>query len=164
MRNILGLKKEPSSRYYRYNYNNIIYDVPVTSYMPKISDYGWTNLNEKYSQTELIDSHNADLFNILYDVFNGANIGSLSLSTLLEKKTSKIKFIQQYFNTFFNTKRIDYLKTKNDFVMDWQWNKVFDKDFISDVKFKNPEKIMLDYFSKIFIYNEEHEIEQNFYS
>ena len=76
MRNILGLKKEVSSRYYRYNYENKIYDIPITSYMPKISDYGFTNLNEKYSATKLVNSHNADLFNILYDVYNGSNIGS----------------------------------------------------------------------------------------
>lgn len=164
IRNILGLKKEPSPRYYRYNYNNKIYDIPITSYMPKISDYGWTNLNEKYSTTKLVDSHHADLFNILYDVYNGANIGSSSLSKLLEKNNSKIKFIKKYFNTFFSTTKIDKLKELNEMPMDWNMTKTFDKDFVSYIKFINPDKIMLEYFSKIFIYDEEHEIEQEFYS
>lgn len=40
------------------------------------------------------------------------------------------------------------------------WTKTFDKEFISYIKFINPKKIMLDYFCKIFIYDEE----QEFYS
>ena len=89
---------------------------------------------------------------------------SFSLSKLLEKKNSKIKFVQKYFNTFFNTTKIDKLKELNESIMNWNWSKTFDKNFVSYVKFTNPNKIMLEYFSKIFIYDEEHEIEQEFHS
>lgn len=164
MRNILGIRKDKTSRYYRYNYNNKIYDVPVDMYMCKITDYGMSNLNEKYNDCKLLDDNNADFFNILYDVYNGNNLGSNSLTNLLKKKKLKIKFVKKYFNTFFNVEHIEKLKKLDISNMNWNWTNTFDKDFISYIEFKKPEKIMLNYFVKIFEYNSEHEIEQEFNS
>ena len=107
MRNILGIEQEPANNYYRYHYNKKIFDVPVSKFMPKINDFGMTNLNEKYSDTTLTKTHNADFFNILYDVYDGGNLGAKSLSELLKKNKTKLDFIKKYFNKFFNVKMID---------------------------------------------------------
>ena len=153
MRNILEIEHEPTNNYYRYHYNKKIFDVPITKFIPKITDFGMTNLNEKYSDTTLTKTHDSDFFNILYDVYDGGNLGAKSLSELLKKNKLKLDFIKKYFNKFFNVKMIDKFKKSNQNVMNWGWTNTFDKDFKDKINFKNPENLMFDYFLKLLASN-----------
>ncbi len=163
LRNILGIKQKPSSRYYRYTINKITYDVPVEFFMPKISDYGLTNLNEKLSGTKLHTKDLLDFFNITYDIYDGGNLGAQSLKSIFKSNETKLKFLDKYFKTFFNPKKISELKTNKSVFMNWNWDHIRDDKFRSYIEFVKPEKIMKTYFKKKFKFDPEHQIEQEFY-
>ena len=162
MRNILGKKKTKSNRFYRYHYKSLIFDIPVDIFMPKITDYGLTNLNEKYYTVKLIKPYWIDFYNITWDIYDGACLGSQSLSKLFEFNNDKLNFIKKYFNTYFNIKRLDNLKKLNPYYMNSGWYSVFDKKFSSYINYKEPEYLFKKYFFKIFPYDITHEIEQEF--
>jgi hypothetical protein len=162
IRNILGINKIKSNRYYRYHYKNMIFDVPDDIFIPKISDFGLSNLNEKYHDVKLVKSQWVDFYNITWDIYNGACLGSTSLTKLFESNSNKLQFIKKYFNTYFNVKRVDTLKKLNPIYMNTGWYSVFDKKFSSYINYKDPIYLFKKYFIKIFPYNPEHEIEQEF--
>lgn len=162
VRNILGLKVTKSNRFYRYHYKSDIFDVPVDMYLPKISDFGNSNLNEKFHDVKLIKDHRIDFYNITWDIYDGGCLGSNSLSKLLESNKVKLAFVKKYFNTYFNTKRVDNLKKLNPTYMNNIWYSTFDKKFSSYINYKDPGYLLKKYFGKIFPYDPTHEIEQEF--
>lgn len=162
IRNILGIKTDKSNRYYRYHYKSMIFDVPVDMYLPKITDFGNTNLNEKYHDVKLTKDYRADFYNITWDIYDGACLGSSSFTKLVEGNKTKLAFIKKYFNIYFNTKRIDNLKKLNQSYMNSVWYTTFDKKFSTYINYKEPVYLFKKYFSKIFPYDLSHEIEQEF--
>ena len=161
-RNILGSKITKSNRYYRYHYKTMIFDVPIDMYMPKISDFGNSNLDEKNHDVKLVKDYRVDFYNITWDIYDGGCLGSTSLSKLLESNSIKTTFIKKYFNTFFNVKRIDMLKKLNPTWMNTSWYSIFDKKFSAYINYKEPVYLFKKYFSIIFPYDPEHEIEYEF--
>ncbi len=162
LRNIIGIKQKPSGRYYRYTINKIIYDIPVEFFVPKIADYGRTNLNEKYHESKLIRNDPIDLFNFIYDIFDGQNLGTTSLKTLCKNSNEKQKFLVKYFNKFFNTKKILEIKENNAVFVNWNWDQIRDESFRRYIEYVNPSKIMKKYFARKFKFDPEHKIEQEF--
>ena len=162
IRNILGIKVSRSNRYYRYHYKSMIFDIPVDMYLPKISDFGNSNLNEKYHDVKLTKDYKVDFYNITWDIYDGACLGSSSLTKLLETNKTKLAFIKKYFNTYFNIKRIDNLKKINPVYMNNVWYSTFDKKFSSYINYKDPDYLLKKYFQNIFPYDISHEIEQEF--
>jgi len=162
IRNILGIKLTKSNRYYRYHYKSMVFDVPIDMYLPKISDFGTSNLNEKFHDVKLTKDHRVDFYNITWDIYDGGCLGSSSLTKLLESNTVKLGFIKKYFNTFFNIKRIDMLKKLNPTYMNTFWYSTFDKKFSTFINYKEPVYLLKKYFLKIFPYDPDHEIEQEF--
>jgi len=162
MRNILGIKKPKSNRYYRYHYKSMIFDVPVEMFMPKITDFGNSNLNEKFHNVKLIKSHSVDYYNITWDIYDGACLGSTSFTKLFVSNPNKLTFIKKYFDTYFNVKRIDGLKKLNPSYMNTGWYSVFDKKFSAYINYKEPDYLFKKYFIKIFPFDSTHEIEQEF--
>ena len=162
VRNILGTLNTKSNRYYRYYYKSMIFDVPVSMFMPKITDFGNSNLNEKYHDVKLTKDHRVDFYNITWDVYDGACLGSQSLSKLLENNPNKIAFLKKYFNTYFNVKRLDNLKRTNPNQINKGWYNTFDKNFSSFINYKEPTYLLKKYFLKLFPYDQIHEIEQEF--
>ena len=165
MRNILGTKgisDSKSTRFYRYHYKSMVFDVPVDFFMPKITDFGLANLNEKYKSVKLVKDHQVDFFNITWDIYNGACLGSTSLTKLFEQNKTKTEFIKKYFNTYFNIKRLDTIKKLNPNFMNTNWYTLFDRNFSSYINYKEPVYLFKKYFTKIFPYDSTHEIEQEF--
>ncbi len=162
IRNILGIREKKSSRYYRYHYKSDIFDVPVDLFLPKISDFGNSNLNEKYHDVKLTKDYRVDFYNITWDIYDGACLGSTSLTKLVGSNKNKLEFIKKYFNTYFNTKRIDLLKKLNPLYMNTGWYNTFDKKFSTYINYKEPIYLFKKYFLKIFPYDPEHQIEQEF--
>jgi hypothetical protein len=162
LRNILGVKQKTSGRFYRYNLDNIVYDVPVEYFFPKISDYGNTNLNKKYHSTKIIPDDLTDFFNITYDIYNGQNLGGQSLKKLFKSNDKKQKFLDNYFKTFFNPKKINKLKESKGVFMNWNWSHIRDEEFKKHIGFNNPNKIMKKYFAKKFKFDPSHQIEKEF--
>jgi hypothetical protein len=162
MRNILGIQTTKSNRFYRYHYKSMIFDVPIGIFMPKITDFGNSNLNEKFHNVKLIKSHSVDFYNITLDVYDGACLGSKSLTKIFESNQNKLQFVKKYFNTYFNVKRVDTLKKLNQSYMNTSWYSVFDKKFSSYINYKEPIYLFKKYFNLIFPYDISHEIEQEF--
>jgi len=162
IRNILGIRINKSNRYYRYHYKSYIFDVPVDMFLPKISDFGNSNLNEKYYDVNLVKDYRVDFYNITWDIYDGACLGSSSLTMLTKSNSSKLAFIKKYFNTYFNVKRIDNLKKLNPTFMNNVWYSTFDKNFTSYINYKEPVYLLKKYFLKIFPYDSTHQIEKEF--
>jgi hypothetical protein len=107
MRNILGLKETDRGKSYLYNYNNRTYCIPQKKFYPKITDFGMSNLNEKYKDMKLFASDYKDLYNILVDVYYGDYLNSVGLKELCKFNNKKIAFLKEYFSTFFNVSVMD---------------------------------------------------------
>lgn len=166
IRNILCQTNNQSNKYYRYYLNNTNYDIPVTGVIVKLNDFGQAFLDKetlrKYNQNlQLRYSPYQDIFNILYDLYNGGNLGGSSLMSLTKNET-KIKFIKKYFSNFMNVKIIDkIIKNNKKEHLDGDWSNAFDTNFIKLIDLSNSSQI-LEYMKNIYKYNEEHEIEKEF--
>lgn len=150
MRNILGLKEKDNNNFYEYEYNKKIYYVPVKRFYPKINDFGMSNLDDKNKNTKLYKSDYKDIYNILFDVYNGGNLGSMSLTELCKDNPDKIKFIKDYFSTFFDVNIIDEYKLRSRNEMNWNWSNILDQEYLDSIKIKKPSDLLDNYFYNIF--------------
>ena len=150
MRNILGIKESDNGNYYTYNLNKKNYYVPQKLFFPKINDFGLTNLNEKYRDTELYDDIYRDIWNLLFDIYDGGNLGSNSLSILCETDPIKMSFLKKYFGNFFNVMEVDEYVIKSQKNMNWDWNNALDKDFRKSIGLQDPDELLDNYFIKKF--------------
>jgi len=155
MRNILGTREKDMGRFYTYNYTdknkNYTYMIPQKMFFPKINDFGMTNLDDKIKNTpnNMCQSVYKDFYNILYDVYDGGNLGALSLMNQC-KDDDKKEQIRRYFSTFFDVDRIDELKKKSGTNMTKDWNNIIDDDFRAYIGFVEPRELMITYFFDIF--------------
>jgi hypothetical protein len=151
MRNILGLREKDNGNYYTYNFNNKKYYVPQKIFYPKINDFGMTNINNKYKDIKLYASEYKDIYNIIFDVYNGGNLGSTSLSELCKGNPDKLKFLKLYFSNYFNVDIIDEYKTKSMRQMNNDWSNILDNDFLKSIEMKKPVDLLDEYFYNIFV-------------
>jgi hypothetical protein len=150
MRNILGIREKDNGNYYTYKFNNKTYYVPQKRFYPKINDFGLTNLNNEYKSTKLYKSDYKDIYNIIFDVYNGGNLGATSLTELCKDNPDKLKFLKVYFSNYFNVSVIDEYTAKSKFQMFWNWNNILDDDFSKAIEMKNPTDLLNGYFYNIF--------------
>jgi len=150
MRNILGVREKDNQNYYTYDYNNKKYYVPQKIYYPKINDFGLSNLNNKYKDVKLYKSQYKDIYNIIFDVYDGQNLGSMSLTELCRENPDKIKFLKLYFSNYFNVDVICEYKTKSKQQMNRDWSNILDDEFLRSIQMKNPQDLLNNYFYNIF--------------
>ena len=150
MRNILGRREKDNGNYYTYKFNDNTYYIPQKKFYPKINDFGLTNLNEEHKDIRLYKSEYKDIYNIIFDVYNGGNLGSTSLSELCKDEPDKLKFLKMYFSNYFNVDSIDNYKKNSKKQMDWDWNNVLDKEFLESIEMKNPIDLLNEYFYNAF--------------
>ena len=121
-----------------------------------------TNLNKKYNDVKLFKSSVKDIYNLIYDIYDGSNLGGTSLMFLCEQDEFKKKFLKSYFSTFFNIDIIDNYKKNSNSHMNWDWNNILDDDFAKKIEIKKPLFLMENYFFNIFCkHNENIEIFSN---
>jgi hypothetical protein len=161
IRNILGQDYENKNEYFRYHIGKNIYDVPTLDFTPKISDFGEVTLNNKYKQYSLVKDYYNDWYNIVFDIYDGNCHGGKSLSALLSK--SKKPFLKKYFSNYLNINVIDKI-TKNGKRnhLIYSWAKTHDENFVNLIGLKSPFYMIEYYFSKLFEYNPNHKIAQEF--
>jgi len=165
IRNILIMKTNyqgsQDSQYIRYNYNDYTFDLPANGLYIKLNDFGMNDLNKKllkkYTDDDFIANKYRDYFSIIYDVYNGANLGGSSLYSLIKNK-DKLKKIDKYFNKFLNIKTIKkIIKNKKKKHLDRDWEKTLDDDVVNLLEIKEPDEY-LKHFIKIFPYDKNHNI------
>ena len=152
--------------YIRYHYKKLIFDVPANIIYIKINDFGMNDLSSKFYKKNKINipfikNPYRDYFSIIYDIYNGANIGGKSLLSLI-KNNNKIKNINEYFNNFINIKNIKKIiekKHKDD--LDWNWAHTLDETVVELLGIKDSD-YYLKHFVKIFPYNNEHNIVEEY--
>jgi hypothetical protein len=158
IRNILVKNNNNNNKYIRYHYKNYIFDLPANGLYVKINDFGMNQLNKtiekKYNSSyKIVKNPYRDYFSILYDVYNGANLGSNSLYNLIKNK-NKLKQIDKYFNNFIDIKILKkIIKNNKKNELDWNWNITLDSTIIKLFKLKKFDEL-IDYFSNIFLYDE----------
>jgi hypothetical protein len=109
----------------RYNYKNMVFDVPANILFIKINDFGMNNLSSKFHKENnltrpFIKNPYRDYFSIIYDIYNGGNLGGKSLLKLIKNK-DKIENIDKYFNKLINVKNIKkIIKNNNKRCLDWE--------------------------------------------
>lgn len=150
IRNILGKREKDNGNYYTYNLNEMVFYVPKKKFYPKISDFGFSNLNGNNKNIELYKSDYRDVYNFMLDVYDGANLGSQSLLSLCKDDPDKIDFIKKYFSNFFNTNIVDEFKKNSPQHMDWNWSNILDGDFLQSIGLVNPRDLLKNYFYDIF--------------
>ena len=150
IRNILGKREKDNGNYYTYKFNEKLYYVPQKKFFPKINDFGLTNLNNNYKYFKLYKSNYRDIYNIIYDVYHGGNLGSMSLSELCKDEPDKLKFIKKYFNTFFNTKIIDQYIETSKIQMNRDWGNILDQEFFKSIEMRDPLELLNNYFYDIY--------------
>jgi hypothetical protein len=150
MRNILGLREKDNQNYYTYKFNNKSYYVPQKKFFPKINDFGLTNLNDEYKNIKLYKSEYKDIYNIIFDIYDGGNLGSISLYELCKDNPDKLKFLKLYFSNYFNVDIIDEYKRKSQNQIDWDWSNILDDEFLKSIEMKNPSDLLNEYFHNIF--------------
>ena len=166
MRNILATEnKSGKNDYFRYHFGKYVFDVPANGYVTKITDFGLTNLDKKNQETpKLVKSPYEDVFNIIYDIYNGQNLGAESCISIARKRKNekKEKFLHKYFSKFINTKLItEAEKNKQKKYIDREWRKFYDPEMSKLFKVKLPKEY-LKYFVKIYPKNDNHNIVEEF--
>lgn len=163
IRNIMGIKKDfESDTYIRYHYKDKIYDVPDNGLTFKINDFGLTQVDESVYKrigikNKIIKDSYRDVFALLYDVYNGGNLGALSLYSLIENKNIK-EDLDKYFDDFFDVKVIKTLIRNNKKrLLNEVWDKTIVKEFVEYIDLVNTKDI-LEHFESIFPYDKEHKI------
>lgn len=119
-------------------------------FFPKINDFALTNLNNDYKAVKLYKSEYKDIYNIIFDVYNGGNLGSTSLTELCKDNEDKLKFLKLYFSNYFNVTVIDEYKSKSKQQMNWDWSNILDDDFLKSIEMKKPSELLDKYFYNIF--------------
>lgn len=150
MRNILGTKEKDNGNYYTYAIRKKIYKVPQKLFFPKISDFGMTNLDKKAHDSKLMKSTTKDAYNIVYDIYNGGNLGARSLSELCKDDPDKISFLKEYFGNYFNVTAVDEYRSNSAPNMNWDWNSILDSSFANTIGMREPEELLDNYFYNIF--------------
>lgn len=150
MRNILGFEEKDNGNYYTYHFDDKVYYIPQKKFYPKINDFGMTNLNDEYKNIKLYKSEYKDIYNILFDIYNGQNLGSKSLCELCKDDENKIKFLKRYFSTYFDVYVIDEYKITAKGEMDRNWSNILDDKFLQSIKMKHPKDLLDHYFYDIF--------------
>lgn len=150
LRNILGKREKNSGNYYTYFYNGTKYKIPQKVFYPKINDFGLSNLDKNHHVTKLSKDNVKDIYNLIYDIYNGGNLGSTSLTVLFQNDPIKLEFIKKYFSNFFNVAQVDYLRSKEPIEMNWNWHILKDADVNNMIAMKTPNELMDVYFRRIF--------------
>ena len=152
MRNIMGNREKDNCNYYTYKYGTRTYYVPQKLFFPKITDFGYTTLTEddyKIFGEKPTKTRTRDIYNLIYDVYDGSGLGGESLMSLCKDVDAK-KAVRSYFSTFFNTDAIDSLKLESKKNMEWDWSVLEVKKVQQEVGLADPIDLMEMYFSKIF--------------
>jgi hypothetical protein len=94
-------------------------------------------------------NHNIKIY-IIFDVYNGGNLGATSLCELCKDNPDKLKFLKLYFSNYFNVNVIDEYKIKSKQQMNWDWSNILDDEFLISIQMKNPLDLLNGYFYNIF--------------
>lgn len=145
----------------RYHIHGTTYDVPANGASVRINDFGLTQLSpevhRKYTpDRQVVRDPYQDVFNFLYDLYNGGNFGGTSLSSLVRGDNEKVLFLDRYFNQFFDVSTIKtIIRNDKKGFLDADWKLTLDQAFVRAVKLRGTRDI-LHHFTRVFPFNNKH--------
>lgn len=126
------------NEYVAYHYKQRIFYLPANGPYAKINDFGMSIIvNELEPNTYLLYkpldkfyhrnpfNQKTDIFNLLHDIYDGQNIGTLSIyawTHKLELPFTAIKSIRDFLNNFIKVNAIDKINTINGELLNETWN------------------------------------------
>ena len=167
IRNILTKEnKQPQNSYFRYYYKKYVFDVPANGVFIAFNDFGMNVLNQTFlnknniKEKALVNPYR-EYFAILFDVYNGGNLGGSSLYKLIKDKDNLYK-LDKYFKKFINVKVIKkIIKNNKKSHLDWDWNKLYDKEF-TELMNLNTTQEYINYFLNKYPKDDSHNIVREF--
>ena len=120
--------------YAEYNYKGNKYYLPINGFYTKINDFGYTldknskstnkyQINDDIIGIPKIDCNKCDIYNFIYDLYNGQNLGSISIMKIMENKSKKnILKIKKFFKLFININLIDKIQDVNLELLNDTWS------------------------------------------
>jgi hypothetical protein len=167
IRNIMiKRKKYNKDEYIRYIYKKKKYDVPADGICIKINDFGMNMISNKFYkengiEEKIIKDKYRDYWSIIYDIYDGGNLGGKSLRKIVKNK-EKIVNIEKYFSNYIDIKMIKrIIKNNKKQSLDWDWMKTYDEEFVKLVGIKEAEEYM-EYYEKIYKYDDKHKIVEEY--
>lgn len=159
MRNILvNLEtKNNSNDYIAYHYKNKIFYLSANGFYAKINDFDRTIMANEL-QTKLYDPNDpnnnlihynpynskTDLFNFFHDIYDGQNLGTNSIKSLIDEMHISYKKIQpiiDFLASFFKVDVIDRINKTNRELLDITWN--IDNITILENILRTPEEYLM---------------------
>jgi hypothetical protein len=154
LRNILAVKEYDYeyTDYVEYNYKSKKYYLPANGIYIKINDFGFSlNITKQNSSIEKeIKSHitdnfelvnnKRDIYTFLFDLYDGPNLGSQSVKTIINNNLSKkinklfLEILKKEIGNLLNYKIIDKINSINLGILDWQWNISESKLLMNSIK------------------------------
>lgn len=143
LRNILAIDEimYDNNDYIQYNFGKKKYYLPANGIYIKLNDFGFSlNILDKNSTVENliknqikpifeIENPKRDVYTFLYDLYNGMNMGSLSIRYILNnycenKKQSSLflSVLRNEIKSFLNYKLIEKIQSKDINMIDSLWN------------------------------------------
>ena len=162
IRNIMGVETHASTErngYIRYHLGHQTFDVPNFGYMPKIADFGLTTLtrsdSKKHFGGQPLKNRTKDWFCILYDVYNGGNLGSQSLTSLLKPQRGHAPmWIKKYFDQFLDVATIDEISKHKKQYLDWVWDAPIEPEFVELVGLISTQDVLKNFAKKFPVFDD----------
>ena len=161
VRNILISFEElyDENDYIAYHYQKEIFYFPANGMYAKMNDFGKSVIVNKiesstyrlYQPSYERDHRNAfnqktDIFNLLHSIYDGHNLGTQSIATLLNQRKKSIPIIK-LMAKFLDTKTIDKINKNNRYLLDITWH--IDRIKILEDTVKTPDEYMMgNYFTE----------------
>jgi hypothetical protein len=158
--------KYSDDEYIRYHYKKMIFDVPANCVYIKLNDFGMNEISQEHARENgmvftFVKNKYRDYFSIIYDIYNGGNLGGNSLYNLIKNK-DKLKLVDKYFNQFMDVKMIKkIIKNNKKRQLDWDWEKTFDQEVVELFGLKNINDY-LEHFKDIYPYDKNHKIVEEY--
>lgn len=157
LRNILGVNESSYNQndFVEYQIFNKKFYLPANGFYSKINDFGMTVIYPTIKPnfiTEDIgvrrnwkkDDDKSDIYNYLYDFYDGNNLGSKSTMKILDELEIKSKYvreIREIFNSFIKTNEIDKMNKSNKNTLAWTRN-ISGHEFLEKL-IKTPKEYLL---------------------
>lgn len=166
VRNILlSIESEyQTNDYIVYHYKQKKFYLPANGIYAKINDFGLSlivdelvpntyesekDLNKFYHKNPF--NQKTDIFNLLHDIYDGQNLGTLSinkLGSIFEIPRKKIIKIRDFLAKFINVDTIDRINIINADLLNRTWD--IDQIKILENSVKTPDEYLKDYFESLY--------------
>ena len=166
VRNILLLSenKYDNNDYVAYYYKQKIFYLPANGQYAKINDFGLSiivneiepNTHKLVKQLDKYFHRNpfnekTDIFNLLHDIYDGQNLGTLSIMRLamnLKLPYERIRHIRNFLGKFIKINMIDHINSINPRLLDQTWN--IDEIKVLENTILTPDQYLTEKYFEIF--------------